>query len=145
MLLASRLSEMHARGAQALPAEPAGAGGGVAAGPPAVGPPPQPDRQDAASAITPSATTPIRLATANLPAPPAAWQSCEASPLSGAREVSFHQASTQPSQGMATPKIPTQALPQIMPDDRRLVARRNTSHPVADKRPQPPNALPLKL
>src|SRR5690349_2511245 len=70
MLLASRLSEMHARGAQALPAEPAGAGGGVAAGPPAVGPPPQPDRQDAASAITPSATTPIRLATANLPAPP---------------------------------------------------------------------------
>ena len=34
---------------------------------------------------------------------------------------------------MATPKVPTQALPQIMPDDRRLVARRNTSHPVADQ------------
>ena len=32
-----------------------------------------------------------------------------------------------------------------MPDDRRLVARRNTSHPLADQRPQPPNALPLKL
>src|SRR5579871_3708277 len=94
MLLASRLSEMHARGAQPLPAEPVGAGGGVAAGPPAVGPPPQPERQDAASAITPSATTPIRLATASLPA---AWQNCEASPLSGAREVSFHQASTGPS------------------------------------------------
>jgi hypothetical protein len=46
---------------------------------------------------------------------------------------------------MATPKIPTQALPQIMPDDRRLVVRRNASHPLADQRPQPPNALPLKL
>src|SRR5690349_18740100 len=80
---ASRLSEMHAPGAQALLAEPVGAGGRVAAGV-AVGPPPQPERHDAASTIAPSATTPIRLATANLPAPPAAWQNCEASPLSGA-------------------------------------------------------------
>src|SRR5580704_15956316 len=83
MLRASRLSEMHARGAQAPPTEPVGAGGGVATGP-AVGPPPQPERHDAASATTPSATTQIRLATANLPAPPAASQSCEASPLSSA-------------------------------------------------------------
>ncbi len=95
MLLASRLSEMHARGAQALPAEPAA--GGVAAGPPAPGPAPGPEVHAAASATTPSATTQIRLATANLPALPAAWQSCEASPLSGAREILFHQAFTQPS------------------------------------------------
>ena len=72
MLLASRLSEMHALGVQTLPAEPAGAGGGVAAGPPASGPAPQPEVHDAASATTPSATTQIRLTTADLPAPPAA-------------------------------------------------------------------------
>src|SRR5215813_6105199 len=46
---------------------------------------------------------------------------------------------------MATPKVPTQALPQIMPDDRHPVIRRNASHPLADQRPQPPSALPLKL
>ena len=72
MLLASRLSEMHALTAQTLPAEPAGTGGGVAAGPRAFGPPLQPQTHDAASAATPSATTQIRLTTADLPAPPTA-------------------------------------------------------------------------
>src|SRR6266571_3878854 len=55
--------------------------------PPAAGPPLQPQMHDAASATTPSAATQIRLATANLPALPAAWQSHEASPLWAAREV----------------------------------------------------------
>jgi hypothetical protein len=72
MLLASRLSEMHALEVQTLPAEPADADGGVAAGPPASGPPPQPEMQDAASVTTPSAPTQIRLTTADLPAPPTA-------------------------------------------------------------------------
>src|SRR6185437_5032174 len=66
MLRASRPTETHARGAQARPTEPAGAG--VAAGP-TTGPPPQPETHDAASA-TPSATTPIRLATTNIPRSP---------------------------------------------------------------------------
>jgi len=65
MLPASRLSEVHARGAQALPAEPAG-GGEVAAGPPASGP----EVHDAASATVPNATTQIRLTTTDLPLPP---------------------------------------------------------------------------
>jgi hypothetical protein len=71
MLRASRLSEMHALEVQILPAEPAGAGGRVAAGPPAPGPPPQPEMHDAASAAAPSAATQIRLLTANLPLPAA--------------------------------------------------------------------------
>src|SRR5690349_15652102 len=70
MLLASRLSEMHALEAQTLPAEPAGTGGRVAAGPPAPGPVLEPEVHDAASATAPSATTQIRLTTADLPAPP---------------------------------------------------------------------------
>jgi hypothetical protein len=70
MLLASRLSEMHAPGVQTLPAEPADAG--VAAGPPAPGPALEPEVHDAASATTPNATTQIRLTTADLPAPPTA-------------------------------------------------------------------------
>jgi hypothetical protein len=70
MLLASRLSEMHALGVQTLPTEPAGAG--VAAGPPAPGPALGPEVHDAASATIPSATTQIRLTTADLPAPPTA-------------------------------------------------------------------------
>jgi hypothetical protein len=65
MLLASRLSEMHALGVQALSAEPAGTGGEVAAGPPAPGP----AVHDAASATAPSATTQIRLTTTDLRAP----------------------------------------------------------------------------
>jgi hypothetical protein len=69
MVLASRLSETHPLGVQTLPAEPAGTGGGVTAGPPAFGPAPQPAVHDAASATTPSATTQIRLTTADLPAP----------------------------------------------------------------------------
>jgi hypothetical protein len=72
MLLASRLSEMHALEVQTLPAEPAGTGGRVAAGPPAPGPVLEPEVHDAASATTPSATTQIRLTTADLPAPPTA-------------------------------------------------------------------------
>src|ERR1035437_8213482 len=64
------LSKMHALGVQPLSADPADACGGVAAGPPAFGPPPQPEMQDAASVTTPSATTQIRLTTADLPAPP---------------------------------------------------------------------------
>src|SRR5215831_3085259 len=101
MLRASRLGETHALAVQTRSAEPAGAGGRAAgppaAGPPAAGPPPQPQRHDAASATTPSATTQIRLATANLPALPAAWQSCEASPPFSAREVLVHRAFTKPS------------------------------------------------
>jgi hypothetical protein len=69
MLLASRLSEMHARAVQTLSAEPAGTGGVVAAGLPAFGPALEPEVHDAASATTPSATTQIRLTTADLPAP----------------------------------------------------------------------------
>src|SRR5690349_7481013 len=69
MLLASRLSEMHALEAQTLPAEPADTGGGVAAGPPAPGPAREPEVHDAARATTPSATTQIRLTTADLPLP----------------------------------------------------------------------------
>jgi hypothetical protein len=42
-------------------------------------------------------------------------------------------------------KVSTPALPQSMPGDRRLVVRRNASHLLADQRPQPPGALPLKL
>ncbi len=86
MLRASRLSETHALAVQTRSAEPAGVGG-WAAGPPAAGPPLQPQMHDAASATTPSAATQIRLATANLPALPAAWQSHEASRLWAAREV----------------------------------------------------------
>src|SRR5215471_16935883 len=70
MLCASRLSETHARGVQTLSAEP-----------PVAGPPLQPQTHHPASATTPSATPQIRLATVNLPAAPAAWQSHEASPL----------------------------------------------------------------
>ena len=69
MLCASRLSEMHALEVQTLPAEPAGTGGRVAAGPPAPGPALEPEVHDAASATTPSATTQIRLTTTDLPAP----------------------------------------------------------------------------
>jgi hypothetical protein len=66
MLCASRLSAL---GVQTLLAEPAGTGGGVAAGPPAPGPALQPEMHDAASASAPSAATQIRLLTANLPLP----------------------------------------------------------------------------
>jgi hypothetical protein len=69
MLLASRLSEMHASAVQTLSAEPAGTGGGAAAGLPASGPALEPEVHDAASATTPNATTQIRLTTADLPAP----------------------------------------------------------------------------
>jgi hypothetical protein len=69
MLLASRLSEMHALGVQTLSAEPVGTGGRAAAGPPALGPALEPDVHDAASATTPNATTQNRLTTADLPAP----------------------------------------------------------------------------
>jgi hypothetical protein len=72
MLCASRLSEMQAPGVQTLPAEPADTGGRVAAGPPAPGPAREPEVHDAARATAPSATTQIRLTTADLPAPPAA-------------------------------------------------------------------------
>jgi hypothetical protein len=96
MLRASRLSEMHALEVQTLPAEPAG--GGVAAGPPAPGPPPQPETQDAASATTPSATTQIRLTTADLPAPPRLDRAAKPVP-SGARQVPFHQTLAEPSLG----------------------------------------------
>ena len=74
MLRASRLTEMHARGAQALPAEPAGADGEAAAAPPAPGAALQPERHDAASATAANAATQIRLATTDLPAPAAASQ-----------------------------------------------------------------------
>jgi hypothetical protein len=70
MLLASRLSETHPLEVQTLSAEPAGTGGRVAAGPPAPGPPPQPQMHDAASAATPSATTQTRLTTAKPPRSP---------------------------------------------------------------------------
>ena len=98
MLLASRLSEMHALGVQTLSAEPADACGGVAAGPPAFGPPPQPEMQDAASVTTPSATTQIRLTTADLPAPPPQLDRAAKPVPSGAREVPFHhQTLAEPS------------------------------------------------
>src|SRR5690242_10213279 len=76
MLLASRLTETHARAVQGLSAEPADTGGRVAARPPAPGPPLDPEVHDAASATTPNATTQIRLTTADLPAPATASQRC---------------------------------------------------------------------
>src|ERR1700758_116625 len=69
MLWASRLRDTHALAVQTLPAEPA-----------AAGPLLQPVRHDAASATTPSAATGIRLATTNLPAAPAVWQTAKPVP-----------------------------------------------------------------
>ena len=70
MLLASRLSETHPLEVQTLSAEP-GTGGRVAAGPPAPGPPPQPQMHDAASAATLQRQFgQIRLATAKPPRSP---------------------------------------------------------------------------
>ena len=96
MLRASPLSEMHALEVQTLPAEPAGTGGRVAAGPPAPGPALEPEVHDAASATTPSATTQIRLTTADLPTPPQRDKAAKPVP-SGAREIPFHQTLAEPS------------------------------------------------
>src|SRR5215469_3494549 len=135
MLRASRPSETHALAVQTLPAEPA-----------AAGPPLQPQTHDAASAITPSATAQIRLATANHPALPAAWQSCEATPLTwsagGPVPPGMHSAVCQEWPRL---KYLPKPCPQVMSDDRRLIVRRNASHPLADGRPHPPGALPLNL
>ncbi len=79
MLLASRLSEMHASAVQTLSAEPAGTGGEAAAGPPA----PEPEVHDAASATTPNAATQIRLTTADLPLPPQLHKRTKPTPRSG--------------------------------------------------------------
>ena len=104
MLCASRLSEMHALGVQALLGGTRRRRRRGCRRAPVAGPPPQPERHDAASATAPSATTQIRLATADLPAPPAAWQRHEAKPLSGAWEVPFHQAFQSRLRGTATPR-----------------------------------------
>jgi len=95
MACASRLSEMHALGVQTLPAEPATAGGRVAAGPPAPGPPLQPQMHDAASAAAPSAAAQIRLITANLPARLQPDRAAKPVPP-GAGEVPSRQASVSP-------------------------------------------------
>src|SRR5215470_3860010 len=121
MLCASRLSYTHAPAAQTLSAEPAGAGGRVATEPPTASPPLQPPHDPA------SATTPARLPTCGRPPrtspPPRLGKTAKPAPSPGTREILFPQACTAPPAGMATPKVPTQALPQIMPDDRCLVVR----------------------
>jgi hypothetical protein len=94
MLLASRLTEIHARAVQTLPAEPAGTGREVAAGPPAPGPALGPEVHDAVSATAASAAAQIRLATVDLPTPATASQRHYAKTRSAARDVPSHQTST---------------------------------------------------
>ena len=118
MLCASRLSEMHPLGVQGLPAEPAA--GRVAAGPPAPGLAPGPAVHDAASATTPNATTQIRLATADLPAPGATSQGTEPNPAPAPGTSRSARPPAARHRGTTISRGTCEAFPQTMPDGRRL-------------------------
>jgi hypothetical protein len=118
---------MHALEVQPLPAEPAGTGGRVAAGPPGPGPAREPEVHDAARATTPSATIQIRLTTADLPLPPQPDRAAKPVPSAARRSRSTRHSQGR-LRGKATPRVPTRALPQIMPMARASSRGRERPH-----------------